>query len=270
MAKTVNVTAQGTPTANTLALLDAGSGAQTGITEQDLIRQLIDSSEFLSSRLKGKLRTSVGGKDDAASEALDTASRTGQTQVETSLKLCQRMWSAYTKYIRSQCNKDRLVDTLLYGFFFKKDGDDLTTGPQYCYANDAKRGNAFADFKLIPGSENYSGLTTGMTEGKEGVQANVNGIARVCNCPVDQVLSFLQKVRESAIQATMQRKKQVCLNVGVGTLTLYPNQTFEFRSAGPHTAHGDSISVAPSSIGDIRSQYIDNDRKTVNVLASNG
>ena len=119
MAKTVHVTAQATPTANTLALLDA-SNNQSGFTEQDLIRQIIDNSEFMSSRLKGKLRTSVAPAVDA-SEALDTPSRTGQTQVETSLKLCQRMWSAYTKYIRTQCNKDRLVDTLLYGFFFKKD-----------------------------------------------------------------------------------------------------------------------------------------------------
>lgn len=76
MAKTVNVTAQATPTANTLAMLDASSGAQNGYTEQDIIRQMIDSSEFLSSRLKGKLRTSVTAAVDN-SEALETASRVG-------------------------------------------------------------------------------------------------------------------------------------------------------------------------------------------------
>ena len=58
MAKTVNVTAH-SPTANNLALLDGSSGAQNGYNEQDIIKQLIDTSEFMSSRLKGKLRSSV-------------------------------------------------------------------------------------------------------------------------------------------------------------------------------------------------------------------
>jgi hypothetical protein len=58
----------------------------------------------------------------------------------------------------------------------------------------------------------------------------------------------------------MTGRKPVTLNLGVGTLTLYPNQMFEFKSSGPHSGVADSVSIAPSSIGDIRSQYIDNDR----------
>jgi hypothetical protein len=93
-------------------------------------------------------------------------------------------------------------------------------------------------------------------EGKAAVEANVTGIARACACSVDQVLQFLQRVRESAIQATMTRKRPVTVNLSVGALVLYPNQTLEFRSAGAHAA-GDQVSVAPSSIGEIRSQYIE-------------
>jgi hypothetical protein len=101
------------------------------------------------------------------------------------------MWSAYTKYIRTQVNKDRLVDTLLFGHVFKKSEDDLAATSQYCYAIDGKRSNAFGDFKLMIGTENFSGIPRSHTDGKESVQANMNGIARVCNCSVDQVLQFL-------------------------------------------------------------------------------
>lgn len=87
MAKTVNVTAHSTPTANNLALLDGSGGAQNGYSEQDIIKQLIDTSEFMSSRLKGKLRSSVPAAVEGT-EVPDTASRTSQTQVETTLKLC--------------------------------------------------------------------------------------------------------------------------------------------------------------------------------------
>ena len=41
------------------------------------------------------------------------------TQDQT-VRLYQRLWSGYTKFIRSQCNKDRLVDSLLFGCFFKR------------------------------------------------------------------------------------------------------------------------------------------------------
>ena len=143
MAKTVKDT---TPTATALALLESGPGAQAGFTEQDIIRQLIDSSEVLSSRLKGKLRTSTGQADTL--DALETASRAGQAQAETSLKLCQRIWTAYTKYIRAQAAKDRLVDSLFYGYFWKNDGD-VAAGNQYCFATDGRRHNAFADFKVV-------------------------------------------------------------------------------------------------------------------------
>lgn len=101
------------------------------------------------------------------------------------------MWTAYTKYIRTQVNKDRLVDTLLFGHVFKKSEDDMAATSQYCYAIDKQRSNAFADFKLMIGTENFVGIPSSHTAGKEGVQANMNGIARVCNCSIDQVLMFL-------------------------------------------------------------------------------
>ena len=61
------------------------------VTEQDLIRQLIEGSE------------------------------TKSANYEQSLKLCMRIWSGYSKFIRSQCNKDRVIDSLYFGSFLKKD-----------------------------------------------------------------------------------------------------------------------------------------------------
>ncbi len=133
MAKTIPVTAQAvnaTPTANNLQILEANVGNLPGYNEQDLIKQLMDTSEFSSSRLKGKLRTSVGGAAAPEAEgASEVASRAGQSALETSTKLCQRIWAAYVKYIRAQCNKDRVVDSLLYGFFFKKGAEADDAAP---------------------------------------------------------------------------------------------------------------------------------------------
>ena len=33
-----------------------------------------------------------------------------------------KIWSAFTKYIRSQCSKDRVVDTQCLGMFYKQGG----------------------------------------------------------------------------------------------------------------------------------------------------
>jgi len=35
-----------------------------------------------------------------------------------------RIWSGYTKFIRSQCNKDRVVDSIYFGTFFRKEAGE--------------------------------------------------------------------------------------------------------------------------------------------------
>ena len=77
-----------TPTATNLAILDGNIGNQSGYSEQDLIKLIIDTSDFQSSRLKGKLRTSVGGAPEAQDAMSEVNSRTGQSALETSTKLC--------------------------------------------------------------------------------------------------------------------------------------------------------------------------------------
>ena len=56
----------------------------------------------------------------------------------------------------------------------------------------------------------------------------------------------------------MTRKKPVTLNMGVGSLTLFPNQSLELKPLGSGAT--DAASMAPTSISEIRSQFIDNDK----------
>jgi hypothetical protein len=122
------------------------------------------------------MRGSTNGfdKNDLDSE---TASKAGIREVEASIKLCQRIWSGYTKFIRSQCNKDRVIDSTFFGTFFKRDvtkDDDAdldmkkaATG--YCYVADLKRSSSFSEFKLVSGPDNYNSLPKAIVDGREHV-----------------------------------------------------------------------------------------------------
>ena len=114
------------------------------------------------------------------------------TSAEQSIKLCMRIWSGYTKFIRSQCNKDRLIDSIYFGSFFKKesgDGGDTTDtdrkipigGNTYAVINDSKKFNTFSEFKALVNSENFERLPSGYAQ-RDLVQVNLKAIAQVCNC----------------------------------------------------------------------------------------
>lgn len=40
--------------------------------------------------------------------------------LDIGLKTCLKIWSCYSKFIRSQCNKGRIVDSIYFGKFFKE------------------------------------------------------------------------------------------------------------------------------------------------------
>ena len=70
-----------------------------------------------SSRLR-KVRGSHNALD---MDTESVASKAMQRDNENSIRLCQRIWSGYTKFIRSQCNKDRVIDSMFFGSFFKRE-----------------------------------------------------------------------------------------------------------------------------------------------------
>lgn len=184
------------------------------------------------------MRGSTNGFDKGDLDS-ETASKAGNREIETSIKLCQRIWSGYTKFIRSQCNKDRVIDSQFFGTFFKRDitrddeaDGDMKKASGYCYVADLKRSSSFSEFKLVSGPENFNSLPKGMVEGREHVQVNLSAIAHVCNCALDQVATFLQKVRELAFSVSLTKKRLVVLNLSVGQLWIYPNHSVEFRTSG--------------------------------------
>ena len=50
-----------------------------------------------------------------------TVKSVGSYNQESAQKLCMRIWSGYTKFLRSQCNKNRVIDSLYFGSFLKKE-----------------------------------------------------------------------------------------------------------------------------------------------------
>lgn len=183
------------------------------MTEQDLIRILLDSSD---------------SKSD---------------QQQTQIKLCMRIWSGYTKFIRSQCNKERVIDSIYFGSFFQKDtapsvvgGVEAADKPQnfggtYALVTDCKKFSTFAEFKSVKNSENYQAVPAASAH-KEQVSVNLKAIAQVCNCSIDQISSFLARLRELAFHTAFAKKKQVSLNFSIGHLWIMPSQTIEFKSIG--------------------------------------
>ena len=103
----------------------------------------------------------------------DTLSQAGKSN-ETAVRQCRIIWSGFSKFIRSQCNKGRLIDSLYFGQFFKKD-------QEYSCVHDS----AFAP---VLNSENFE--SKGDLD-LESASVNIKAIAQVCGCSPDQVTYFL-------------------------------------------------------------------------------
>jgi hypothetical protein len=73
--------------------------------------------------------------------------------VDNPARVCYRIWSGYTKFIRQQCRKNRVVDTGLFGFFSKKqtseEGDENI---QYQFHYEKQSSN-FPDMTYVNSSE---------------------------------------------------------------------------------------------------------------------
>lgn len=78
-----------------------------------------------------------------------------------------RIWSGFTKLIRSQCAKERIIDSLFFGTYYKLDDS-------YFFINTINEDSK----EDIPHDISIS---------KETVSLNINGIAEVCNCSPDSV-----------------------------------------------------------------------------------
>ena len=173
-----------------------------------------------------------------------------------------RIWSGYTKFIRSQCNKDRIIDSIYFGSFLRKDTApsimggaeaDKLLGPGATYAlvNDTKKFATFAEFKTVSNSENYARIPSASAHTDE-VSVNMKAIAQVCNCTADQISNFLSRLRELAFSTAFTKKRSVSLNFSIGNLWINPSQTIEFKSIGYFDTASNMGAPVPSTIGDVR------------------
>ena len=93
-----------------------------------------------------------------------------------------------------------------------------------------KQGNQYLEFKGVLNGENYDSIPT-IIRGREAVSVSIKAIAQVCGATLEQVTHFLTKMRETAFQLCLVKKKNVDLNLSIGHLTFSPSLTIEFKSA---------------------------------------
>jgi hypothetical protein len=101
--------------------------------------------------------------------------------VDHPFKMCQRIWSGYTKYIRQQCKKDKHVDSLFFGTYVKKESEAKDPEDNVQYKLLADTNNHF------PSLKSTSKLDDSYAE-QEASCVNLNSIAQVCGCTHDQLI----------------------------------------------------------------------------------
>ena len=120
------------------------------------------------------------GNSSIADGDIDQNSQTGKQ--EQAFKLCKIIWSGYTKFIRSQCNKARVIDSIYFGTFYKRESDNsyvcIHSGVKYP-----------TDLQPVTNSENVEDVSfipdNNLIQADvdhEHVQVNIKAIAQVCGC----------------------------------------------------------------------------------------
>ena len=162
------------------------------------------------------------------------------------MKLCLKMWSAFTKFIRVQCNKDRTVDSGMFGIFYRTlQGEHISIEnngkfPQYsCTGGGLKILDAFKlninsqSSSKIPIEVSFTSLSNPLVQhlkNRELVCPNFGAIAEVCHCRPEQLNAFLTKVKDLVVQTCANKKRTVCLNLAVGQMWFHSSMTAEFKS----------------------------------------
>lgn len=139
-----------------------------------------------------------------------------------------KIWAASNKFIKAQCNKGRIVDTLFFGTFTRADSLDSSAASDFfVYCPGPK-----AIFKLIENKENIMDVDQNVLDDKL-ISMNVASVAQVCGCSPENVNTVLNAMRDEVIDAIFQRKANVSLNFGVGSLGLSHNGSCQFKSNMP-------------------------------------
>lgn len=143
----------------------------------------------------------MAGKNQLFGDLGAQAQPQGQESWQSKQKECQRIWSAFTKFIRSQCNKNRVIDSQYFGAFFKLDEDT------YCMTGLGK--DAINEFKIAVNHENVVACPAlGPEDGcRESATVNFGAISTLAGTTTEATHSFLSKLSELVGQQCLAQRK---------------------------------------------------------------
>lgn len=107
------------------------------------------------------------------------------------------MWLAVGKFIRSQANKDKVVDTLFFGTFAKASllsKAKESHSEHYVYCPGPK-----AVFKLVENRENVADIDESILN-ERLTSLNVSSVAQVCNATSEIVSGILSGIRDEIVE----------------------------------------------------------------------
>lgn len=215
-------------------------------TETDLFRQLCSFPSASGGASGAKQQENKHRSPGEAGGQIPVLDSKDLEQAKKELKLYCKMWSAFTKFIRVQCNKDRTVDSSLFGIFYRTfqgehiNNDNNGKFPQYsCTGGGLKILDAFKlhinnqSAVKIPIEVSFDHVDSSLVQhlkNRELVCPNFQAIAEVCRCRPEQLSSFLNKVKDQILFTCLTKKRSVCLNLAVGQMWFYPSMNAEFKS----------------------------------------
>ena len=185
------------------------------LTETDILKSIVKKGSF--SDTCRELNANLG---------IDGASK--EEQHREQLRVVAKIWTALNKLIRSQCNKDRIIDSLFFGSFGKTQVvlEDPMASRTYTYCPGPK-----SLFRLLENAENMGNVSQTVSQSpprfhdlinyrydvqvidNKLVSASFSAIAEVVNCGADLVQAVLQLVRDEVLDNVQQKKKEVNLNL---------------------------------------------------------
>ena len=116
------------------------------LQESDLLKILAESMNFSRHSKTKSMNNMFYNNGDNESvfngeDAMSTFSGVQSQNKDSHYRLCLRIWSGFSKYIRSQCNKDRICDSVYFGQFLKSNMGDAEN-PRYIFVNDNSKSNS--------------------------------------------------------------------------------------------------------------------------------
>ena len=138
-----------------------------------------------------------------------------------------KVWSGFTKFIRSQGLQGKAVDTGIFGIFYMDSGNKNSTVSSEI---SAKLDNfyyqptlKFLDETEMSLHENEYNINPYNEISQRIIRMNITGIASVCNCKsdtVNHVLCELSKKLYSLLTDTENYNKLIVLNLRIGFLKI--------------------------------------------------